>query len=244
MTEAKRTAEPGKAFLSARNLVKAFGTGQSRTVALNGVSLEIRTGELLVILGSSGSGKSTLLNLLGGMSRPDSGTILFGNSAVSAMNDRELTRYRREHVGFVFQNFNLIAELTAMENVNLTADAEGDPQISARMLELVGLGDRLSAYPSQLSGGQRQRVSIARALAKRPEFLLCDEPTGALDSETGKQILIQLEELSRRYGKTVVIVTHTREVGRMADRVITLRNGQIIAEENNAEIVSARDIDW
>ncbi len=209
---------PGDILLSARDVVKSYGKGQSRTVALDGVSLEIRSGELLIILGSSGSGKSTLLNMLGGMDQPDSGTILVRGQRISGMNDRDLTRYRRQQVSFVFQNFNLIAELTALENVRLTADTAEDPHISEKMLRLVGLEDRINAYPSQLSGGQQQRVSIARALARRPALFLCDEPTGALDSVTGKQILVLLEELARQHGKTVVIVTHTREISRIADR--------------------------
>ena len=236
--------ERGEAFLTARHLVKTYGHGQNRTIALSDVSLEIRSGELLVILGSSGSGKSTLLNMLGGMDRPDSGTIEIRGKNVSGMNDRDLTRYRKQHVGFVFQNFNLIAELTALENVELTADRAKDPKIAERMLELVGLGEKKRNYPSQMSGGEQQRVSIARALAKNGDLLLCDEPTGALDSDTGKQILIQLEELVRVHGRTVVIVTHTREVGRMADRVIRIRNGKIVEEVNNGQVVSAREIEW
>jgi len=234
----------GEVLLSAEHLMKTYKMDKTETVALNDVSLEIRSGELLVIFGSSGSGKSTLLNMLGGMDQPDSGTVRVGGLTVSGMNDRELTRYRREHVGFIFQNFNLISELTALENVSLTADNTDDPEIAKHMLDLVGLGDRQSSYPTQMSGGQQQRVSIARALAKQPSLLLCDEPTGALDSETGRQILILLEELVRTHGKTVVIVTHTREVGRMADRIVTIRNGKITETEKNERIVSAREIEW
>ena len=244
MPEEYKQAGKGTTILTAGNLVKTYGKGQSLVRALDGVSLEIREGELLVILGSSGSGKSTLLNMLGGMDQPDSGSILFGNRELSGISDRELTNYRRRHVGFIFQNFNLIPELTALENVDLTADKSEDPLIAVHMLELVGLSDKTESYPSQMSGGQQQRVSIARALAKRSELMLCDEPTGALDSETGRQILIQLEELVRIHKKTVVIVTHTREVGRMADRTIVLRNGKIISDEKNGQIVSAREIVW
>ena len=182
--------------------------------------------------------------MLGGMDRPDSGSIIFRGKEISGIGERGLTDYRKQSVGFIFQNFNLIPELTALENVDLTADAAEDPKIAEHMLALVGLSDRLDAYPSEMSGGQQQRVSIARALAKRSALLLCDEPTGALDSETGKQILVQLEDLVRTHGKTVVIVTHTREVGRMADRSIVLRNGRIISEEKNGQIVSAREITW
>ena len=231
-------------LVSARNLEKKYVNGENVTRALNGVSLEIRTGELLVILGSSGCGKSTLLNMLGGMDQPDRGELVFKGVSVTGMKDRELTRFRKEHIGFVFQNFNLISELTALENVELTADRSADPHVSEKMLAMVGLQEKKNAYPSQMSGGEQQRVSIARALAKEAELLLCDEPTGALDSATGKQILIQLEELSRIHGKTVVIVTHTREVGRIADRVIRLRDGRVSSEEINGQIVSAREIEW
>ena len=233
MTDAIKPAEAGKPILTARHLVKTYGKEQSLVRALDDVSLEIRAGELLAILGSSGSGKSTLLNMLGGMDRPDSGSIAFSGTDISGANDRELTRYRKQHVGFIFQNFNLIPELTALENVDLTADKTEDPKISEHMLELVGLPDKMDAYPAQMSGGQQQRVSIARALAKRPALLLCDEPTGSLDSETGQQILIQLEELVRLHGRTVVIVTHTRETGRMADRIIEIRNGKIVISPGN-----------
>lgn len=234
----------GEVLLSAEHLMKTYKMDRNQTVALNDVSLDIRCGELLVIFGSSGSGKSTLLNMLGGMDQPDSGTVRVAGLTVSGMNDRDLTRYRKQHVGFVFQNFNLISELTALENVSLTADSTEDPDIAQHMLDMVGLGDRLSSYPTQMSGGQQQRVSIARALAKQPSLLLCDEPTGALDSETGRQILILLEELVRVHGKTVVIVTHTREVGRMADRIVTIRNGKITETEKNEQIISAREIEW
>ena len=244
MTETAKPAEAGKNILTASHLVKTYGRGESEIRALDDVSLEIRTGELLVILGSSGSGKSTLLNMLGGMDRPDSGTIAFCGTKISGAGDRELTLYRKHHIGFIFQNFNLIPELTALENVEMTADKTEDPGISEHMLSLVGLQNKLDAYPSQMSGGQQQRVSIARALAKRSELMLCDEPTGALDSKTGQQILVQLEELVREHGRTIVIVTHTREVSRMADRIIELRNGKIFREELNDHIVSARDIAW
>jgi len=237
-------AEAGGTILTARHLVKTYGKGQSLIHALDDVSLEIRAGELLAVLGSSGSGKSTLLNMLGGMDQPDSGSIMFSGTDISRVDDRELTRYRKQHVGFIFQNFNLIPELTALENVDLTADKTEDPDISGHMLELVGIRDKADAYPSQMSGGQQQRVSIARALAKRSALLLCDEPTGSLDSDTGRQILIQLEELVRVHGRTVVIVTHTRETGRMADRVIEIRNGKIVREEKNERIVPAREIEW
>ena len=244
MTDAIKPAAPGNVLLTASHLVKTYGKGQSLIRALDDVSLEIHAGELLVILGFSGSGKSTLLNMLGGMDQPDSGSVFCGGKDVAKLKDRELTAYRKHQIGFIFQNFNLIPELTALENTDLTADKTSDPHIAEHMLELVGLADRMDAYPSQMSGGQQQRVSIARALAKQSALLLCDEPTGALDSETGKQILVQLEELVRVHGKTVVIVTHTQEVSRMADRTIVLRNGKIISDERNGQIISAREIVW
>ena len=241
MTEASKKTE---VLLCAEGLYKSYGSGQSEVKALNGVSLEIRQGELLVILGSSGSGKSTLLNMLGGMDRPDRGSIRFQGQEISRLNDRGLTAYRRKKIGFIFQSFNLIAELTVTENVALTADMSQDPHIVERTLEMLGLSDKKNSYPSQLSGGQQQRTAIARALAGRSELLLCDEPTGALDYETGKQILVQLENLSRQYGKTVVIVTHTQEIGKMADRVLRMKDGKIIEITENDRPVPAEQIEW
>ncbi len=231
-------------ILSAKDLVKTYGKGEAQVHALGGVSLDIYEGELLAILGSSGSGKSTLLNMLGGMDQPDSGSITVGGRELRTMKDRELTRYRRDDVGFVFQSFNLIAELTAKENVAMTAEPSKGKNYIKEMLELVGLGAKLNSYPMQMSGGEQQRVSIARALAKDPRLLLCDEPTGALDYETGKQILIALEKLVREHGKTVVIVTHTQEIGRMADRVIRMRSGKIIEQTVNENPVSAEIMEW
>lgn len=230
--------------LSAKHLKKTYGKGEAAVHALADVSLDIYEGELLAILGSSGSGKSTLLNMLGGMDQPDEGSITVGGKELAKMKDKELTRYRREDVGFVFQSFNLIAELTAKENVAITASAQKDKDIVRNMLELVGLGAKLNNYPMQMSGGEQQRVSIARALAKDPRLLLCDEPTGALDFETGKQILIALEKLVREHGKTVVIVTHTQEIGRMADRTIRMRSGKIIEQSVNEAPVSAELVEW
>ncbi len=229
-------------ILKARDLRKYYGSGESQVHALDDVSLDIHSGELLIILGSSGSGKTTLLNLLGGMTRPDSGSLLFRGQELARRNEKELTQYRRDHVGFVFQSFNLIPELTVTENIALTAP--GDPEAVAEAIRLTELQDKTKAYPSQLSGGQQQRVSIARALAKNCDLLLCDEPTGALDYETGRQILIRLEELSRIHGRTVIIVTHSRDIARMGDRTITLRNGKILSEETRPDPVSARNIEW
>ncbi len=231
-------------LLQAIRLRKTYGAGQNAVKALDNVSLKIYRGELLVILGSSGSGKSTLLNMLGGMDRPDSGRIYFDGKKISRLNDRGLTDYRFRNIGFIFQSFNLIAELTVRENVALTADFSQDANIVDHILEMVGLADKRDAYPSQLSGGQQQRTSIARALAGKSSLLLCDEPTGALDYETGKQILVQLEALTRQYGKTVVVVTHTQEIGKMADRVIRMRDGKIIEQIKNDLPIPAGNIEW
>lgn len=237
--------ESGKnVLLEAKRLRKTYGSGAGAVQALSSVSLNIYDGEFLAILGSSGSGKSTLLNMLGGMDKPDRGSIYFQGKEISRMNDRGRTDYRRKNVGFVFQSFNLIAELTVRENVALTADTSHDSHVVDRTLEMMGLAEKRDAYPSQLSGGQQQRVSIARALAKKSRLLLCDEPTGALDYETGKQILVQLEELVRVHGNTIVIVTHTQEIGKMADRTIRMRNGKIMEMTVNEHPVSARDIEW
>ncbi len=233
-----------RVLLQAQGLCKTYGSGQSAVKALDDLSLNIYKGELLVILGSSGSGKSTLLNMLGGMDRPDKGTLRFRGKEISRLNDRGLTDYRYRNIGFIFQSFNLIAELTVWENVALTADLSQGADIVSRTLEMVGLSEKQDAYPSQLSGGQQQRTSIARALAGKSALLLCDEPTGALDYETGKSILIQLENLTREYGKTVVIVTHTQEIGKMADRVIRMKDGRIIEEMQNDQPVPAASIEW
>ena len=233
-----------KVILSARNLCKSYGKGDGVVHALKNVSLDVYDGELLVILGSSGSGKSTLLNMLGGMDQPDSGTILVGKRDLCKLDDLGLTRYRRHEIGFVFQSFNLIAELTARENVALTAAVSKNPNIIDDAFKMVDLEEKADSYPTQLSGGQQQRVSIARALAKDPRLLLCDEPTGALDYETGKHILKELEQLVRVYGKTAVVVTHTKEIGRMADRVIRMRSGEVIAREAVEHPISADEIDW
>lgn len=235
--------EDKKRILSVRGLCKSYGSGESRVQALRDIDLDIYDGELLTVLGSSGSGKSTLLNMLGGMDSFDSGSVTVNGLELAGLKDTELTRYRKEKVGFVFQSFNLILELTVRENVALTADPR-DPGITDRMIEAVGLTEKAGSYPTKLSGGQQQRVSIARALAKDPEILLCDEPTGALDSETGKTVLILLEQLSRKNGKTVVIVTHNREISRMSDRTILMKNGRIVEETANEAVTSAADIEW
>lgn len=233
-----------KVIFEAKDLFKQYGSGSGTTVALDHVSLKIYQGELLVILGSSGSGKSTLLNMIGGMDRPTSGGIYIDGNNICNYSDKQLTTYRREKVGFVFQSFNLIQELTARENVALTADKSGQSVSIEDAFAIVGLSRKQNRYPSELSGGEQQRVSIARALAKKSDFLLCDEPTGALDYETGKQVLIELEALVRKYGKTVVFVTHTQEIGTIADRVLRMRSGHIIEEIINEVPASAADVEW
>lgn len=233
-----------KILLEAKGLYKSYGTGEGQTIALRGVDLRIYQGELLVILGSSGSGKSTLLNMIGGMAKPTRGEIWVDGEDICRFNDRKLTSFRRDKVGFVFQSFNLIQELTAEENVALTADKQDNPNIVMDMLTLVGLAHKAKKYPSQLSGGEQQRVSIARALAKKSAFLLCDEPTGALDFETGKQVLVELEALARKHGRTVVMVTHTKEIGNMADRVIRVQNGLVVSESTNPHPAAAQTIVW
>ncbi len=232
-----------KIILSAKDLCKSYGSGDSQVKALDMVSLDIYEGELIAILGNSGSGKSTLLNMLGGMDRFDSGEVTVGRLKLSSLDDRRLTAYRRDKVGFVFQSFNLISELTAKENIALTAKPE-DRDVADRMLKLVGLEDRADNYPAQLSGGQQQRVSIARALAKDPDIFLCDEPTGALDSETGKNVLLLLEQLVRKHKKTILIVTHNQEISKIADRTVVMKNGMITDDRKNENVLSVNDVEW
>lgn len=231
------------AFLIVRDLCKTYGEGDSRVAALNRVNMDVKRSQMIVVLGNSGSGKSTLLNMLGGMDLFDSGSVRFKGDELSSMNDKELTAYRRNTVGFVFQSFNLISGLTAKENVALTADPK-NPRADAEALETVGLSEKADKYPSQLSGGQQQRVAVARALAKDPEFFLCDEPTGALDSQTGRIVMEYLEKLVREYGKTMIIVTHNHEIAKIADRVIYMKNGQIISDEENPSIMKVDDLEW
>ncbi len=231
-------------ILQVRDLHKSYGTGDSEVKALNGVNLDIYEGELFVILGSSGSGKSTLLNMIGGMDAPTSGSIVFRGREIGKFKDRELTNYRKSSIGFIFQSFNLIGELTVRENIALVANTKNNPNIVEDNLKLMGLLEKKNKYPSQLSGGQQQRVAIARALSGDPDLLLCDEPTGALDYETGKQILRQLEKLVREYHKTVIIVTHTKEIAQMGDRVISVKDGRITEMYENENPVSAERVNW
>jgi putative ABC transport system ATP-binding protein len=237
------SAAPRTVFY-ARGLVKTYLMGDVQVHALQGADLELYEGEFLVILGPSGSGKSTLLNILGGLDAPTSGVAHFRDHDLVAANDRELTRYRREHVGFVFQFYNLIPSLTARENVALVTEIAEDPMAPEEALRLVGLGDRLDHFPAQLSGGEQQRVAIARAVAKRPDVLLCDEPTGALDAETGRLVLRTLLDVNREVGTATAIITHNAVIAGIADRVLRMTSGRISAVERNARRVAVEDLNW
>ena len=218
--------------------------GEIAVHALRGVDLDIYRGEFVVLLGPSGSGKSTLLNILGGLDRPTSGVAQWGGHDLSQSSDAELTRYRREHVGFVFQFYNLIPSLTARENVALVTDIVPRAMTPEQALDLVGLGARLDHFPSQLSGGEQQRIAIARAIAKRPDVLLCDEPTGALDYETGKVVLDAIARINHELGTTAVIITHNAPIARIADRVMRLVDGRIATVERNPSKLTAAEIAW
>jgi putative ABC transport system ATP-binding protein len=218
--------------------------GETEIHALRGVDLDIRAGEFIVLLGPSGSGKSTLLNILGGLDTPTSGSMSFKDHDLSHADEASLTRYRREHVGFVFQFYNLIPSLTARENVALVTDIAAHPMPAAEALRWVGLGERLDHFPSQLSGGEQQRVAIARAIAKRPDVLLCDEPTGALDYETGKLVLDVIARINVELGTTAMVITHNAAIAAIADRVLRLGNGRIVGEERPARKLTAAEISW
>jgi len=218
--------------------------GETEIHALRGVDLEVRAGEFIVLLGPSGSGKSTLLNILGGLDTPSSGTIVFKDHDLSGADEAQLTRYRREHVGFVFQFYNLIPSLTARENVALVTDIAANPMPAAEALRRVGLGERLDHFPSQLSGGEQQRVAIARAIVKRPDVLLCDEPTGALDYETGKLVLEVIARINAELGTTAMVITHNAAIAAIADRVLRLGDGRIVGEERPARKLTPAEISW
>ncbi|MBM7456833.1 putative ABC transport system ATP-binding protein [Oceanisphaera litoralis] len=227
-----------------RDLTRVYGEGAAAVQALRGVNLEIPAGELVVLLGPSGSGKSTLLNLLGGLDRASSGQLWFFDRELSAMNEARLTRYRRHHVGFVFQSYNLMPSLTARENVELVTELAAEPMAADEALALVGLDERGHHFPAQLSGGEQQRVAIARAIAKRPTVLFCDEPTGALDSHTGRVVLRALQDVNRQLGTTVLIVTHAAATAAMAHRVIHFADGRIRRVETHDHRLDAEAIEW
>ena len=238
-----RTHGNGPAF-SAHEVTKVYTMGEVEVHALRGVDLELRPSELVVLLGPSGSGKSTLLNILGGLDVPTSGTVWYRDHELTAADESELTRYRREHVGFVFQFYNLIPSLTAVENVALVTDISEDPMDPAKALDLVELGDRKDHFPAQLSGGEQQRVAIARAIAKQPEVLLCDEPTGALDISTGILVLEAIARVNRELGTTVAVITHNMAIAAMADRVLRMADGRIASAERNERRISASELEW
>jgi putative ABC transport system ATP-binding protein len=230
--------------LVARSLTKVYRTGEVEVYALRGADFTLYEGELAVLLGPSGSGKSTLLNILGGLDTPTAGEIRFRDHVLTHADDSELTRFRREHVGFVFQFYNLIPSLTARENVALVTEIAPKPLDPADALALVGLGERLDHFPAQLSGGEQQRVAIARAIAKQPEILLCDEPTGALDSKTGILVLEAIERVNRELGTSTALITHNTVISSMADRVIHIADGVIARIETNANRTSAHELSW
>ena len=229
---------------TARGLCKVYRTGEVEVHALRAVDLDIYRGEFVVLLGASGSGKSTLLNILGGLDLPSSGEVHFGTEALHGASEAVLTRYRREHVGFVFQFYNLIPSLTVRENVALVTEISAHPMPVDEAIDLVGLTPRRDHFPAQLSGGEQQRVAIARAIAKRPEVLLCDEPTGALDYQTGKLVLEVIARINGELGTTAVVITHNAAIAGMADRVIYLGDGRILKVEHNAHKCSPSELSW
>ena len=221
------------AFIELKNVVKSYTMGDVTIYANNGVNFKVNKGEFTVIVGASGAGKTTILNMLGGMDTPTSGTIVVDGHNIATYDDKQLTDYRRDDIGFVFQFYNLVQNLTALENVELASQISKDPLNSVDILERVGLGDRKDNFPAQLSGGEQQRVAIARAIAKNPKLLLCDEPTGALDYQTGKSILGLLRSMCDNYGMTVIVITHNSALAPMADQVIHLKNGKVERQEYN-----------
>ena len=231
-------------FITLEHVVKQYQMGEVTITAVEDISFSLEKGEFVVIVGPSGAGKTTVLNLLGGMDSATSGAILVDGAEVSRYNAKELTNYRRYDIGFVFQFYNLVQNLTALENVELAAQICRDPLDAAGVLDHVGLAGRKNNFPAQLSGGEQQRVAIARALAKNPQLLLCDEPTGALDYHTGKSILKLLQLMSRKNGMTVVIITHNSALTAMADRVIQVKNGAVLSEEINDRPVPVEEIEW
>ncbi len=231
-------------YISLDHVVKRYQMGEVVILAVSDISFQVEKGEFCIIVGPSGAGKTTVLNILGGMDACDEGTILVDGQQVSGYNARALTTYRRHDIGFVFQFYNLVQNLTALENVELAAQICREPLDAADVLRHVGLGERMSNFPGQLSGGEQQRVAIARALAKNPKLLLCDEPTGALDYVTGKQILKLLQDTCREHGMTVVVITHNTALTPMADRVIHIKNGTVAAMERNEHPTPVEEIEW
>ena len=231
-------------YVELKDVYKRYKMGEVTITASNGVSFEIEKGEFAVIVGSNGAGKTTILNILGGMDSCDQGQVIVDGQDIGGYSPKQLTEYRRHDIGFVFQFYNLVPNLTAKENVELAAQICRDPMDAGEVLEQVGLGERLSNFPAQLSGGEQQRVSIARALAKRPKLLLCDEPTGALDYQTGKTILKLLQDTCRQQGMTVVVITHNSAITPMADRVIRMKNSQVVEITRNPSPTPVEQIEW
>ncbi len=232
------------AYIKVSNLTKEYRMGEITIKAVDNVSFDIEEGELVVVLGPSGAGKTTILNILGGMDSPSNGSVIVADKDISKYTEKELTKYRRNDIGFVFQFYNLVQNLTALENIELTSQICKNALSGEEVLEKVGLISRKNNFPSQLSGGEQQRVAIARAIAKNPKLLLCDEPTGALDSVTGKKVLEVLQNASRKYQMTVVIITHNQVIANMADKVIKMKNGQIADLIINKKPKSIKEIDW
>lgn len=231
-------------FLELKQIKKSFGSGENRVQVLKGIDLAVEKGEFCVLLGPSGSGKSTLLNILGGIDRADSGDILIDGERMADMNEKALTLYRRRHLGYIFQMYNLIPNLTVRENIEVGTYLSRRPLDVDELLHLLGLWDHRGKLPNQLSGGQQQRTSIGRAIVKNPDILLCDEPTGALDYKTSKEILKLIETVNQKYGNTVIMVTHNDAIRLMADRVVRLRDGAIRSNKTNAVKVPAQDLEW
>lgn len=238
------TTVTGKKIYSVTDLVKEYRMGEVTVSALRGITLEVAEGEFMVILGHSGSGKSTLLNIIGGLDTPTSGEVVFGDEVLSGYSERQLTLYRRHNIGFVFQFYNLISNLTARENVEMATEISDDPMDAAEALEIVGLLERQDHFPAQLSGGEQQRVAIARAIAKRPQILLCDEPTGALDVATGKVVLDALVDVNRRLGTTLVVITHNASIGEIANRVIRMVDGMVSDAIYNQHPKNVEEVEW
>ncbi len=231
-------------FIEVSGIRKAFGEGMTKVEVLKGIDFSLEKGEFCVLLGPSGSGKSTLLNIIGGIDNADSGYISINGEKTAEMNEKKLTEYRRKHLGYVFQMYNLIPNLTVRENIEVGAYLSANPLDTDELLDVLGLKEHQNKLPSQISGGQQQRVSIGRALIKNPSILLCDEPTGALDYKTGKEILKLIEDVNKRYGTCIIMVTHNDAIRLMADRVIKLRDGEVRKNYLNETKVSAEDLDW
>ncbi len=244
MSDSASSGGAPRAVLDAQGITKTYRMGEVDVHALRGVDIQLLKGEFMVLIGASGSGKSTLLNILGGLDVPTEGRVFYGDWELTQADDAELTKYRRDNVGFVFQFYNLIPSLTARENVELVTEISLDPMDPADALDMVGLGDRIDHFPAQLSGGEQQRVAIARAVAKQPSVLMCDEPTGALDYKTGLRVLEVIDRVNRELGTTTAVITHNVPIAAMADRVVSLADGQIESVHENETKIAVEDIRW